>query len=192
MKDKLRLIGSMLVPITLIFVVMFLLLNTSDETDKQENNVVDDIKIDTKIEYPEWMTYVLDAEIESITLSKMGEEEKVVTLDNEKLKEIFSGLLYENEKVVKYYADSYGYIGGYDLVVAFIKNDMHYKFEIMNGMILCYDEESGRRDNQEFIELISNSDIEVVNETNLDNLEDVDFVYKFLNTKTFDKYIEHS
>lgn len=191
MKGKLRLIGSMLVPVVLIFVIIFLFINTSDEPKKEEKKT-NDIKIDTKIEYPNWMQYVLDADIESITLSKIGDEEKSVTLDKDKLKEIFSGLLYENDKVIKYYSDSYGYIGGYDLLVTFTKNDMHYKFEIMNGMILCYDEESGRRDNQEFIDLISNSDLEIVNETNSDNLDDIDFVYKYLNTKTFDKYIEES
>lgn len=60
----------------------------------------------------------------------------------------------------------------------------------MNNMILCYDEESGRRDNQEFLSLIENSKMKVVNETGNDNLDNIDFVYKFENTKTFDKYIK--
>ena len=189
MKDKLSLIGSILAPIALIFIIIFLFINTNDENSKSKD-IKDEVIIDTTIEYPQWMTYIIDANIDSIVLSKTDEEDKQVTLTQEQLKEIFSGLLYENDEIIKLYSNSYGYVGGYDLLVSFTKDEKNYKFEIMNNMILCYDEESGRRDNQEFLSLIENSKMKVVNETGNDNLDNIDFVYKFENTKTFDKYLK--
>lgn len=189
MKDKFGLIASIMTPIALIIIIIFLFMNTNDSVEKGVNNN-DNIKIDTNINYPEWMEYIINSDINSVQLIKSGEDEIKTSLTKEELKEIFSGLLSENDEVVKLYSDSYGYTGGYDLVVDFSINENNYKFEIMNGMILCYSEVSGRKDNQDFINLIENSNVEVVNETDSDIVDNMDFVYKFRSTKTFDRYIK--
>lgn len=82
MKDKLSLIGSILAPIALIFIIIFLFINTNDENSKSKD-IKDEVIIDTTIEYPQWMTYIIDANIDSIVLSKTGEEDKQVTLTQE-------------------------------------------------------------------------------------------------------------
>ena len=139
------------------------------------------------ITYPEWMNYIRNSDIEKIVLvkSEIGKEDINKELTKGDLDKIFKYLLKHNKKLLKVYIDSLGFMGGNTLTVSFKNNNLSYKFEIRDGLIFCFDEVSGRSDNEEFFELINKEDTKEIDK----NLYS-EYVFKYEDIKVFEEYFK--
>ena len=139
------------------------------------------------ITYPEWMNYIRNSDIEKIVLvkSEIGKEDINKELTKDDLDKIFTYFLKHNQKLLKVYIDSLGFMGGTTLTVSFKNNNLSYKFEIRDGMIFCFDEVSGRSDNEEFFELINKEDSKEI-----DAYLYSEYVYKYEDVLVFEEYFK--
>lgn len=132
---------------TLIGVIIGWYLGTSLSDNNSSNNQIEN-KVDEKVtkeediqevsQYPEWMQYILDSDIESITIYKwMNETDKdykenqnslyTVEITKEELEEIFDSMKNVEYKTVLG-------MGGVDdyIKIVYNSNNNHYEFSIMS------------------------------------------------------------
>ena len=185
---------KVLIVILFVFVFSFigsLLLSTIGNAEKLGYDKIKYNSSNKNIVYTDWMKYILDSNIEKISLVKsdLDEEDIAFELTKEELKEIFIGLLQDNDSLTKVYSDDLGFMGGNSIIVSFKINEKKYKFQIRDGMIFCYDELSGRNDNQEFFAILAKEKIKVIDQTNDGINKDTEYVYKYQNVNILDIYI---
>ena len=168
-----------------IIAIVVIILTSSIGNSSKLNESLE--KIEDNTIYPEWMNYIRNYNIKKIVLvkSEIGKEDINKELTKDDLDKIFKYLLKHNKKLLKVYIDSLGFMGGNTLTVSFKNNDLSYKFEIRDGMIFCFDEVSGRSDNEEFFKLIDREDIEEINKGLYS-----EYVYKYENVLVFDEYLK--
>ena len=178
---RVAIIGLMGVIIAIVVIVLTQSIGNSNKLNESLNKVEDNTI------YPEWMNYIRNSDIEKIVLvkSEVGKEDIKKELTKGDLDNIFKYLLKHNKKLLKVYIDSLGFMGGNTLTVSFKNNNLSYKFEIRDGLIFCFDEVSGRSDNEEFFELINKEDFKEINAGLYS-----EYVYKYEDVLVFDEYFK--
>lgn len=165
--------------------------STNDKKEIEKNlNEEKKEEIDKEVEYQDWMQYILNADIKSMSLFKSSaledsDESIDITIDD--LKAIFVELMSDNESISRFYSDGIGFTGGYILTVEYVKNDVTYTFEIRNGFIFCYDEE--HNEDKELYNLLNTADYKIVDNTSegADTSSD-EYLYLYEDISVFDEY----
>lgn len=158
--------------------------NESTNNENNENQEV--LTQEENNNYANWMNYLLDQNITSITLERipLEGEKKTAPLINDNLNDIFSKLT--NYQLIKRYYEGAGMADGDILTITYTKDDISYEVKITNG-ILWADSDSLKDD--ELRNILEESEYITENE----ELKDKDgafynYVFDNYDNTIFDEY----
>lgn len=185
-------INKVLVVLVIVLSILVLALSgyiIYDKVLNKKNNNQSDILEQTK--YNNWTDYILNSDIQEITINrtraavKENEEDisKKTTISKEKLKEIFTKLKKYN--LVKKYTLGMGIADGDILSITYKKDNVDYIFEIPNGYIFVE-----TIDDSELLNIIEDDQYTVENEE-LSSENGSFYVYKYdYDNSIFDSYFD--
>lgn len=180
--------------IALIAIIAYIVIYLTKPFDKDKGTentnetVVEAPEETPTVTHANWMNYLLEKNINSVTLERMTEEgtdNKTVTLTQDDLNNLFTKLM--NYQFVKYYLQSSETTYGDTLTISYSVDEKSYEVKIANGQLLA-DTESIK--DEGLRSALEESEHTTENE-DLKDTEGAFYNYKFLNydSTVFDEYL---